>query len=109
MIDLYYDDDTYVFARLPPDFHVDGTVNPSGTVYVVAINRAGGERQVAFGSNLVTQSDRKEMPQGKAIGILQALMGGKETEVAANGQFTLHLRPRSAMLYRAGYKVEKQQ
>src|SRR6266849_1190898 len=40
MIDLFYDDDTYVFARLPTDFHADGTANPDGTAYVVAINRA---------------------------------------------------------------------
>ena len=109
MIDLYYDDDTYVFARLPPDFHVDGTGDPDGTVYVVAINRAADERQVALTSNLVAELDRKEMDQGKAVAILQPLSGEKEIEVAVNGQFTLHLRPRSAVLYRARYRVEKRQ
>jgi len=109
MIDLFYDDDTYVFARLPTDFHADGTANPDGTAYVVAINRAGEPRQVAFRSGLVAELDRKEMEQGKAIAILQKLLGGKETELGADGQFTLHLRPRSAMLYRVVYKVEKRQ
>ncbi len=76
LVDLYYDDDTYVFARQ----------DKSETV-IIAINRAGKEKKVALPLGSIFVKDGNE---------LTSLIGTARGERVANGLMTLSLPKSSA-------------
>jgi glycosidase len=80
LIDLFYDDDTYVFARQDRDETV-----------IVAFNREAKEKKVTVPAGAIGVRDGAE---------LTSLIGTSGGARVANGQATLPLPPRIAVAYR---------
>ena len=79
MIDLYYDDDAYVFARQD----LNETV-------IIAINRAEKEKKVTVPAGAIGLKDGAQM---------SALIGGTADSHVARGQATLTVPARTAVAY----------
>jgi len=82
LIDLVYDDDAYVFARL------DGR-----ETVVVAVNRQNQERQ------LIVQTDSIALKEGTD---LKALIGISPSAKVANGRVTLSMPAKTVIAFKAG-------
>ena len=80
LIDLFYDDDTYVFAR--KDYN---------ETVIVAFNRSGQEKKLAVPVNVVDLKDGAS---------LAALIGTTTSAQVAKGQATLTLPARTAVAYK---------
>jgi glycosidase len=80
LIDLFYDDDTYVFAR--KDYN---------ETVIVAFNRSGQEKKLAVPVNVVDLKDGAR---------LAALIGTTTSAQVAKGQATLTLPARTAVAYK---------
>ncbi len=79
LIDLFYDDDSYVFAR--QDRH---------ETVVIAINRANKEKRVNVPAGAIGLRDGLELTN---------LIGPSSTTRIVNGQATLNIPPRTAVAY----------
>ena len=82
LIDLFYDDDAYVFTRQ----------RDSETV-IIAINRGAQEKKVTTPVSSIGLRDGSE---------LRALIGGGSPARVTNGQVTFFLPSKSAVAYRTG-------
>ncbi len=81
LIDLFYDDDAYVFAR-----------QDRNETVVIAINRAEKEKKVTVSAGAMGLKDGAELAN---------LIGTSGGTLVANGQATLSIPPRTAVAYKA--------
>jgi glycosidase len=80
MIDLFYDDDSYVFAR-----------QDQNETVIIAFNRTGQEKKITVPAGAIGLKDGSE---------LAALSGTPADAQVANGQATMTLPARTAVAYR---------
>jgi glycosidase len=80
LIDLFYDDDAYVFGR-----------QDKNETVVIAINRAEKEKSVTIPAGAIGVGDGRE---------LSSLIGTSGGSRVANGQVRLSIPPRTAVAYR---------
>jgi glycosidase len=81
LIDLYYDDDVYIFAR-----------QDQGETVIVAFNRAGQEKKLAIPAGSIGLNDGVE---------IDSLIGTTGNTRVANGQAMLSLPAKTAVAYKA--------
>jgi glycosidase len=86
LVDLYYDDDTYAYARV--DFR---------EAVIVAINRSTKEKRIAVSAASIGSRDGQD---------LLPLNGADGNPNITNGQVELTIKPKTAIAYQISFRME---
>lgn len=102
-IDLFYDNEAYVFAR-------DSVCKPVCDLpFVIAFNNSAKEKTVEISTDGFLPKDGRKDARGVTLNYLEIFEGGSREKLRPqNGKFRLILKPKSAAIFRGGFQTAGQ-